>query len=197
MANKKTNLKKTNRKSPDYDGKGIENVIDVENELVTSIAQFEEIYDKWNDQIFHSMSAEKNRFWIKRKKINIYFLEEESRKKFETMVRGQLYNVTEEKELDLISEKKYITAITDSNIHKVFIDLDNCFYEKVFIHKDTIYTDSLRMVFKKKKTILYVEKRMKSAFPIRSFSINADLARFRMNSEWRDYIYAIMEGLSQ
>lgn len=178
------------------DTRTIAGVHDIKNDIARTVSELEEFWDKWDEPIYVSVSAEKKRLWQGKTRIDMNMSQLNIERYFWKLTQSALYNVDKDLKKEELKEMQYITSKFDGNVYRIDFKPEENYLEMEYflmdvIYKDTYYVQTLR----NGKRVLVVHKWIKFPIPIREFSFLAEQAKKQVVRQWKTIVRNLKIGM--
>ncbi len=174
----------------------IDKLVKVNNVKITNPNDFENVYEKLNEDKYYSRTAEKRRLWHKKFSIQMFKNFEEANNLFQRMILSFYRNIDPNVNIEDLKKSGYVPSVKDGNINSVEYVDEKGFFRNVYIHKDVIYTDTFKLTKTKKGGYtLTVYKFIKVPFPRELMSQHTHLSNWTLKKDWKIYKKQIVKGI--
>jgi len=174
--------------------KTIDVIHDVKFKKITNEKEFNESFEYWNKNVYHSFSVEKQRNVIFIKKIKLLSYKKEPKEFFENLINSYMYSIDKKFNKELLSKKTFFKG--ENLFYKIFL-INETKFNSVFIKDDVIYNDSFYLISNKKKTQykIVIKKSMKAPFSLNITSLKSTTAKIDFKKRSKTYFKKIKEGI--
>ena len=173
--------------------KYIESLHEVKFKKITNEKEYNEAFEFWSKDMYHSFSAEKQRTVIFRKKLKLSPMLKKADSVFSKTMNSYIYSINNDSDIHSLSKQTYFYG--NGLVYKILF-IENKLVS-TFICDDVIYVDNFFLIYNKKKTKvnLIIEKSMKVPFSLNTTSLKSTTARIDFKRRSKTYLKEIKKGI--